>query len=112
MTVTYGLTLGGTKQPPGEGAGEGAQEVLVLELLLKPHQRGQPSRGGWLLLPCLAGLDEQKEVFEEHIQQRERAESWVPTAASPSLFVVSSSRHFLLPALHTSATDWRRAWER
>lgn len=51
MTLIYGLILGGTAQPPGEGAGKGAQEIL--ELLLKPHRRGHPGRGDTSALTVL-----------------------------------------------------------
>ncbi|XP_054070626.1 uncharacterized protein LOC128914930 isoform X3 [Rissa tridactyla] len=51
MTLTYGLILGGTAQPPEEEAGKGTQEIL--ELLLKPHRRGHPGRGDTSALTVL-----------------------------------------------------------
>lgn len=90
VTHTYGLTRGGTEQPPWEGAGEDAQELLLLELLplellLKPRGGDNPAEETPSLSPCSAALGGREEAFGEQIWWRGRAASWEPAAASPTL---------------------------
>lgn len=79
------LTRGGTEQLTWEGAGEDAQELLLLELLLKPPGGDNLEEERPLLSPCSAALDGQEEVSGGQIGQRGTAESWEPAAASLSL---------------------------
>lgn len=85
VTHAYVLTRGGTEQLTWEGAGEDAQELLLLELLLKPPRGDNLAEERPLLSPCSAALDGQEEVSGGQIGQRGTAESWEPAAASLSL---------------------------
>ncbi|OPJ70289.1 hypothetical protein AV530_019469 [Patagioenas fasciata monilis] len=85
VTHTCVLTRGGTEQLPWKGAGEDAQELLLLELLLKPLRGDSLAEETPLLSPCSAALGGQEEVSGEQIRRRGTAESWEPAAALLSL---------------------------